>query len=84
MALRDVSFGRRSFLVGASSAVEDKLRARRQGSLGSMEAELRDSHGVSNTKNEVGGYSVEQAESHDSATSYSAKTILTCKCPGRG
>ena len=42
------------------------------------------SNGASDTKNEVGGYSVVQAESHEEATDYSAKTIHFCECPAPG
>jgi len=41
-----------------------------------------DSHGASNTKNEVGGYSVVQAESHDAATKLFGKDHPHLQMPG--
>jgi hypothetical protein len=43
-----------------------------------------DANGTSNTKNQIGGYSVVQAETHDAATKCSAKNIPICKCLGHG
>jgi hypothetical protein len=43
-----------------------------------------DSKGASNAKNEIGGYSVVQAELMMRQRRYSAKTILICKCPAHG
>jgi hypothetical protein len=41
-----------------------------------------DSNGVSNTKNEIGGYSVVQAKSHDAATKIFGKDHPNLKMPG--
>src|SRR5262245_23653925 len=41
-----------------------------------------DLHGTSNTKNEVGGYSVVQAESHDAATKIFGKDHPHLQMPG--
>ena len=41
-----------------------------------------DSHGASNIKNEVGGYSVVQAESHDAATKLFGKDHPHLQMPG--
>jgi len=41
-----------------------------------------DSNGVSNTKNEIGGYSVVQAESHDAATKIFGKDHPHLQMPG--
>ena len=43
-----------------------------------------DSNGGSDTKNEVGGYSVLQANRMRRPRSYSAKTIHFCECPAHG
>ena len=41
-----------------------------------------DSNGASNTKNEIGGYSVVQAESHDAATKIFGKDHPHLQVPG--
>jgi YCII-related domain-containing protein len=41
-----------------------------------------DSNGASNTKNEIGGYSVVQAESHDAATKLFGKDHPHLQMPG--
>ena len=41
-----------------------------------------DSNGASNTKNEVGGYSIVQAESHDAATKIFGKDHPHLQMPG--
>jgi hypothetical protein len=41
-----------------------------------------DSNGASNTKNEIGGYSVVQAESHDAATKIFGKDHPHLQMPG--
>ena len=41
-----------------------------------------DSNGASNTKNEIGGYSVVQAESHDAATKIFGKDHPHLRMPG--
>jgi hypothetical protein len=41
-----------------------------------------DSNGASNTKNEIGGYSVVQAESHDAATNIFGKDHPHLQVPG--
>jgi hypothetical protein len=41
-----------------------------------------DSNGASNTKNEIGGYSIVQAESHDSATKLFGKDHPHLQMPG--
>ena len=41
-----------------------------------------DSNGASNTKNEIGGYSVVQAESHDAATKILGKDHPHLQMPG--
>jgi hypothetical protein len=41
-----------------------------------------DSNGASNTKNEIGGYSVVQAESHDAATKMFGKDHPHLQVPG--
>ena len=41
-----------------------------------------DSNGASNTKNEIGGYSVVQAESHDAATKIFGKDNPHLQMPG--
>jgi hypothetical protein len=41
-----------------------------------------DSNGASNTKNEIGGYSVVQAESHDAATKIFGKEHPHLQVPG--
>ena len=41
-----------------------------------------DSHGASNAKNEIGGYSVVQAESHDAATKIFGKEHPHLQMPG--
>ena len=41
-----------------------------------------DSNGASNTKNEIGGYSVVQAESHDAATKIFGKDHPHLRIPG--
>ena len=43
-----------------------------------------DSRGASDTKNDVGGYSIVQADSADAAAKISARTIRICKCRARG
>jgi hypothetical protein len=43
-----------------------------------------DGEGVSDTRNEIGGYTIVQAESPDEAPSCSTRIIPTSPCPGRG
>src|SRR5215471_5769716 len=43
-----------------------------------------DSNGASNTRNEIGGYSVVQAESHDAATKIFGKDHPHLQMPGAG
>ena len=43
-----------------------------------------DSNGASNTKNEIGGYSVCRPNRMTRPRRYSAKTIPICKCPAHG